>query len=179
METLPDVSNLLLTGKPGSGKTTVIRSAIEGLNGAGGFFTGEERGEDGSRTGFSITTLDGRTGVLARVGLKSPVRVSKYGVNVHDVEEVAADAVERAVRDDSVTLVVIDEVGAMEIASERFRAAVREALDSDKLVLGTIQLKQNQFLDLIRARPDVHVAMVDASTREVLPDLVRSWLKAV
>jgi nucleoside-triphosphatase len=175
MDALPCVKNLLLTGRPGSGKTTIVSRATEGAASAGGFFTGEVR-ENGVRTGFSIRTLDGRSGTLASVGTRSPVKVSRYGVNLHDVDEVAAASVERAVRDDAADLVVIDEIGAMEIASERFRAAVREALDCPKRVLGTIQMKENQFLDLVRARQDVHVERVDSSTREVLPGLVRDWL---
>lgn len=173
-----ETQNLLLTGRPGSGKTTVIMSAIRGASGAGGFYTGELR-EGGERVGFSITTLDGRTGTLASVGLASPVKVSRYGVNVRDVDEVAADAVERAIRDPSVAFVVIDEIGAMEIASVRFREAVRAALDSPKPVLGTIQVKQNQFLDLVKERPDVTVVRVDSSSRERLPTQVRDWVERI
>lgn len=170
-----EAGNLLLTGRPGSGKTTVIARSLEGFEGAGGFYTGEVR-EGSTRTGFSITTLDGRSGTLAAVGLRSPVKVARYGVNLADVEDIAADSVERAVSDERVRLIVIDEIGAMEIASSRFRSAVRQALDNPKPMLGTIQQRKDQFLDLVRDRPDVLVLKVDSSTREVAPALVRDWL---
>ena len=67
----------------------------------------------------------------------------------------------------------------MEIASVRFREAVRAALDSPKPVLGTIQVKQNQFLDLVKERPDVTVVRVDSSSRERLPAQVRDWVERI
>lgn len=176
MDDLEAVSNLLLTGKPGSGKTTLIVNAVAGLQGTGGFYTSEVR-EEGQRVGFSISALDGPVGVLARIDARSPVKVGRYGVDLRDLEEVAAASVERALDDPSTDLVVIDEIGAMEIASARFRSAVSRALDSPKRVLGTIQIRQNQFLDLIRARGDVKVVKVDSSSRIVLPELLRSWLE--
>jgi nucleoside-triphosphatase len=72
--------NLLFTGVPGCGKSTLIEKIIEKLDRpACGFFTREIR-ERNRRVGFSITTLDGRSGILARVGSGGPYRVGKYGV---------------------------------------------------------------------------------------------------
>ncbi|MBU1670711.1 MAG: AAA family ATPase [Actinobacteria bacterium] len=173
---VPDAINLLLTGKPGSGKTTIVRSVLASRGDAGGFFTGEMR-EAGTRTGFSITTLDGREGVLARKGLRSPVKVGCYGVNIEDVEGVAASALEDALDDGAVRLLVIDEIAAMEIASGRFRRAVIRALDDPRPVLGTIQLRSNQFLDLVRAREDVAVLHVTSVNRDELPAVVEEWLR--
>ncbi|MFH1149195.1 MAG: nucleoside-triphosphatase [Actinomycetota bacterium] len=173
---VPDAINLLLTGKPGSGKTTVIRSVLASRGDAGGFFTGEVR-ETGVRTGFSITTLDGRRGVLARKDLRSPVKVGPYGVNIEDVEGVAASALEDALENGSVRLLVVDEIAAMEIASERFRRAVIRALDDPRPVLGTIQIRSNQFLDLVRDRADVGVLHVTSANRDAMPGVVEEWLR--
>jgi nucleoside-triphosphatase len=173
---VPEALNLLLTGKPGAGKTTIIRSALAGRRDAGGFFTGEVR-EAGARTGFSITTLDGREGLLARKGLRSAVKVGQYGVNIEDVEGVAVSALEAAIDDGAIRLLVVDEIAAMEIASERFRRAVLGALDDPRPVLGTIQSRHNQFLDLIRARGDIAVLHVTAANRDRLPAVVEDWLQ--
>ena len=73
---------ILLTGRPRVGKTTIIKDVVRKLPGrAGGFYT-EEMRERGRRQGFKIVTLDGREGILAHVGIKSRMRVSKYGVTV-------------------------------------------------------------------------------------------------
>jgi len=46
----------LLTGKPGTGKTSLIKQAVAGMRGkAGGFYTEEIRSE-GVRQGFRLVT---------------------------------------------------------------------------------------------------------------------------
>lgn len=172
---IPDTRHLLLTGKPGCGKTTVIRRAVDGRSDAGGFYTGEIR-EGGNRTGFSITTLDGRSGILAGTGVESGIHLGRYGVNVTDIDEIAASSVEAAVSGDVVSVVVIDEIASMEMASDRFRRAVLMALAGGKSVLGTIQARSHPFLDGIKSHPDVSVIEVNVGNREELPALIREWL---
>jgi nucleoside-triphosphatase len=79
---------LLIEGRPGSGKTTAARRLVSLLADKGanvtGFTTAEIR-EGGSRIGFSIETIDGKTGVLAHVDLEGP-RVGKYAVDVRAFE---------------------------------------------------------------------------------------------
>jgi len=158
--------NLFVTGRPGVGKTTLILKVLERLGtDAGGFFTREIR-EGGRRLGFTIADLGGDTGVLAHVDQKSLYRVGKYGVNRRDLERVGVPAIERAVEGSS--LVVMDEIGRMELCSPAFRSAVEKALDSPRTVFGTIQDRRNQFLDSVRARPDVTVLRVTVENRDAL-----------
>jgi nucleoside-triphosphatase THEP1 len=84
-----NTKNLLLTGPPGCGKSTLIEKLIARIDQPmTGFFTGELR-DRGRRVGFSITTLCGKQGVLAHASSKSPVRVGKYGVNVEAIDQMA------------------------------------------------------------------------------------------
>jgi nucleoside-triphosphatase len=174
-QSIPDTQNLLLTGKPGCGKTTVIRRAVEGRSDAGGFYTDEVRDGD-RRTGFSITTLDGRSGMLAGTDISSGIRLGRYGVNVPDIDEIAASSIESAVATDSVNTVVIDEIASMEMASDRFRKAVLTAIFGNKKVLGTIQARSHPFLDGIRTHPGVSLVEVRHHNRETLPGLIGEWL---
>lgn len=167
--------HLLLTGRPGCGKTTLIREATEGRDDAGGFYTGEIR-EAGKRTGFSITALDGRKGILAGVDIRSEIKVGRYGVNIGDIDGIAASAVEDAVSDPRVRTIVIDEIASMELASRRFKETVRFSLDSGKRVLGTIQAKRIPFLDSIRSRSDVRIIEVNPGNRYALKGLLAEWL---
>jgi len=64
----------------------------------------------------------------------------------------------------------------MELCSERFKEAVRKALDSGKPVLGTIQMKSHPFLDEIRSRSDVRVLEVKEGKGEEVLEEVKGWL---
>jgi len=160
--------NLVLTGKPGVGKTTVVIRVVEQLRNRlhlAGFTTAEVRDAAGHRLGFRITTLDGREGEFARVGLASRVRVGRYGVNLEEFERLALPALAR--RD--VDLIVMDEIGKMECASGRFRRAVEDALDAPVNVLATLGVGRLPFFQAIRERPDVELFSLTERNREALP----------
>lgn len=165
----------LLSGAPGAGKTTLIRQAIAAVKGrAGGFYTGEIRGQ-GVRQGFEIITLDGSSAILAHVDIQSPYRVSKYGVDTDNLDKVGVVALRRAIQECEV--VVIDEIGKMELFSVAFREAVLEALESGKKVLGTIMLPPHPWAEQIKRDPRVKVLLVSrANHQQVLEELLR-WLE--
>jgi nucleoside-triphosphatase len=159
--------NLLLTGKPGVGKTTLIERALDQLRGSlllAGFTTTEIRGPGGERLGFRMLTVEGKQAELARVGLQSRVRVGRYGVNVEAFERLALPELAR--RD--VDLIVIDEIGKMECASGRFRRAVEDALDAPVNVLATLGIGHLPFFQAVRERPDVELLALTERNRDAL-----------
>jgi nucleoside-triphosphatase len=81
------IKNILITGKPGSGKTTLFGRLAEALRHLGpvGFYTQEIR-ESGVRKGFTLNGLDGSCGLLAHVDLSGEFRVGRYGVDVAGFE---------------------------------------------------------------------------------------------
>src|SRR5262249_53832419 len=154
----------LLTGRPGVGKTTCVRRTLERLHvRAGGFFTAEMRVR-GTRVGFALETLDGQRATLAHVKRAGPPRVGKYGVDVAALERVGVPAIRAAVR--ARRLVVIDEIGKMELASAAFRAAVEEALARDARILGTILAAAHPWADTVKRHPSVTLIEVTAANRE-------------
>jgi nucleoside-triphosphatase len=166
--------HLLLTGKPGTGKTSLVREAVARAKvKAGGFYTEEIR-RGGVRQGFRLVTLDGREAVLAHVDFSSPHRVSKYRVDLDSLNRVGVSAIKQALVE--CDLIVVDEIGKMELLSPQFREAVRWAIDSDKRVLGTIMLHPDPFCDALKAHPKVRVITVTRENRDgILKEMV-NWL---
>jgi len=165
----------LLTGEPGVGKTTIIKQALEhARTKAGGFFTEEIR-DHGVRRGFRIIALDGQSAILAHTDFKSPHRVSKYGVDIEGLDRVGVTALKDAIRD--CDLVVVDEIGKMELFSPSFRGAVLEALDSGSRVLGTIMFSSHPVADDIKRHPNVAVVSVTKANREQVLSQIKRWLE--
>jgi len=167
----------LLTGSPGTGKTTVIRQAIARSKAkAGGFYTEEIR-SGGTRQGFRIVTLDGQDAILAHVDIDSHsrYRVSKYSVDIQNLDNVGVAAINQAIEESD--LIVIDEIGKMELFSPRFIEAVLKAIDSGKKIVGTIMLSPHPFADDIKRHPKVKVVQLTrADHNEVLREIL-DWLK--
>ncbi len=165
----------LLTGTPGTGKTSLIKQAIAGMKGkAGGFYTEEIRAK-GARQGFRLVTLDGEDAILAHVDTHSQYRVGKYGVNVDGMERVGVPALHKALR--QCDLVVVDEIGKMELFSANFRTAVSQIIDSGKRMLGTVTLNPHPWADAIKRHPQVNLITVTrANHGQVLTELLR-WIE--
>ena len=157
--------NLLVTGPPRCGKSTLVERVIRRLSmSLTGFFTCEIR-ERGRRTGFKIVTMDGREGVLAHEKGASRIRVGKYGVNLTDLDAIAVPAMVPSRADE---LIVIDEIGKMECYSSLFRETLLAALDSPNRVLATIALKGDPFIEQIKHRSDVALITVSEHNRDQL-----------
>jgi nucleoside-triphosphatase THEP1 len=63
-------------------------------------------------------------------------------------------------------LIVIDEIGKMELYSNRFRTIVRTILDTNRVLVATIALYGGGLIHEIKERPDVHLLTVDRSNRD-------------
>jgi len=167
----------LLSGEPGSGKTTIIREVLSKANkSAGGFYTEEIRSH-GVRRGFQIITLDGKEAVLAHISVRSPQLVSKYGVDTNNMDKVAVPALKQAIQ--SKDIIVIDEIGKMELFSASFKDAVIEALESKKKVLGTIMLASHPWADKIKERPEVEVIKVTRFNSNEVIKQVLDWIEVL
>ena len=165
---------LLLTGKPGVGKTALIKEALTGTQAkSGGFYTEEIR-IGPIRQGFRIRTLDGQEAILAHVDISSPHQVSRYRVDTETLDRVAVSALRRALKE--ADLIVVDEIGKMELLSPQFREAVMQAANSGKRVLGTIMLNPHPFADEIKRHPEVETLLVTRDNRTEVMKKVSNWL---
>ena len=167
---------LLLTGPPGIGKTTVIQTVLSGIEiDAGGFYTHEIR-KGRSRVGFSLKTLDGEEGILAHVDHRKGYRVGRYGVDIGLFETLALPALERALREKK--LIVIDEMGRMELFSQVFQQMVMRVLDQDERhLLGVIHQGRDPFSASVKRHRGVEVISVSHANRGVLPSQIITRLQ--
>ncbi|MDD1677875.1 MAG: AAA family ATPase [Methanomicrobiales archaeon] len=169
--------NFLLTGPPGSGKTTVIRAVAEGLRDLSptGFYTAEIRVR-GIRQGFELVSLEGGRSVLSDArGNHGPI-VGKYRVNIEDFEAFLSTLT----FDSSVhRLFIIDEIGKMECFSLQFRSLVITLLDSPVPLLATIPLHGNAYIEAIKHRNDVEVFLLTRENRDSMADLITEKIRKV
>ena len=156
-------NNILVTGPPRSGKSTLIEKVVQEISRpATGFFTQELR-EKGRRVGFSITTLEGKTGVLAHQSIRSTFRVGKYRVNLEDLDQIAVPSMLPSTPDQ---IVVVDEIGKMECFSRLFKETLLEILSSTNLVIGSVAIKGDRFIQSIKKRDDVSLVSITEKTRD-------------
>jgi nucleoside-triphosphatase len=114
---------LLITGAPGTGKTTVLTKTVNLLRergfSVGGMLSREIR-EGGVRVGFEIIDLETqKRGWLANIKQSNGPQVGKYRVNIDDLEAVGVQAMIHAAA--ASDIIAIDEIGPMELSSEKFK----------------------------------------------------------
>ncbi len=170
---------LLLTGRPGVGKTTVIKALVRALGErAGGFYTEEIR-QRRVRQGFRLVGLRGVQATLAHVRLKGRgrPRVGRYGVDVAAIDRVGVGALERALAQGRV--VIIDEIGKMELFSPAFKMAVLAAVDGPAPVIATVMARPQPWVDALKARPGVTLWQVTVENRDDVPSRALDWVHSI
>ena len=165
----------LITGSPGVGKTTVLLKTVDALRAkskvVGGMATREVRSA-GSRIGFELMDLSsGRSGWLARVDQEQGPIVGRYRVNLEDINSLGASAIIQAVEKSDV--VVIDEIGPMELLSQQFKQSVMKTFESSKPAVCTVHWNmKNQLVDETKRRVDAETFVVTYENRDRLHEQI-------
>jgi nucleoside-triphosphatase len=170
-----------LTGKPRIGKSTIVKAVIHRLKvegvPVGGMLTADLR-EHGRRVGFAIEDIrTGDTGVLAHVQLRTRgPSVGKYTVNLMDLDGIGARSIAEATIRPEIELIIIDEIGTMELKSRSFIEAVERALESEKHLVVTVH--QRSMHELVqRIRGTFEILEVTEANRDELPTVVMAALR--
>lgn len=159
---------LLCTGQPSCGKTTLVKKALDRIiewqdsddDGhahashptISGFYTDEVLDGSGRRVGFDIVGISSeKRGILSRKsGLPSSYpKTGQYSVDVASFEDIAlteldilqssSAASSDSGKDNTSQIIIIDEIGRMELHSKKFQAAVETLLQHPNvLVVGAI-----------------------------------------
>jgi len=134
----------------------------------------EEARTDGVRTGFKIRNLaSGEEGWLARTTLQEGLRIGNYRVNTQNLEKIGAMTLDNAARGES-PLVLIDEVGPMEMTSGFFRRALKEVLMSHKIIVATVKYgsRYAEIEEASRLATAKTVTMSPENRDQLLPELI-------
>lgn len=173
------MANILLTGPPGCGKTTVLRRLV-GLLPAGtvaGFLTEEIR-EGRARTGFLARVIGGPAVVLAEARPGGSHRVGRYRVDTRAFEEHVLGSLAGALRDPAVRYLVVDEIGKMEFLAPAFAGFITAWLDDPRPLVASVVWRPHPEADRIKERPDVEIVTITGADRDLLPARLAARLLA-
>ncbi len=155
-------TNVLITGLPHSGKSTILQKIITNYPAKVGLVTNEIR-ENNERTGFEMETYSGEKAILASASLVSPVRVSKYNVDISGLENILPIINNFNPED----LLYLDEIGQMQLYSKPFEEIARSYLDSSNICLATISsVYPHPFITEIKQRRDSILIELTLQTRD-------------
>ena len=159
--------HILLRGKPGIGKTTIIKKLCEKLprESAQGFFTIEIR-DKSERIGFDVVTLNGKRGILARKNQASQYMVGKYGIDLISFERIALPELQIH---EQTKLIIIDEIGKMECCSRNFIQQVQLLFDSRIPIIATIPIYDIPFVRILLKNHSCQIIEITTSNRDHLP----------
>lgn len=164
-----EVPRILLTGPPRTGKTTLVSRLIDAPTSRGvavsGFLTREMR-EDGDRVGFTVEEIGGPRVPLAHVGFLDGPVIGRYHVDVAAFEHLALPAIQRPAHRGGV--VIIDELGQMELLSSAFIGSFNMLLDQQIPLVATVHAGQHPVTDAIKQRPDIELLEVHADQADAL-----------
>lgn len=171
------VVRVLITGQPGCGKTTLVRKVARSLSiPLCGFFTSEIR-HGGRRVGFEMESFAGDKAVMSHIDIKSPYRVGKYGVDIESMERIAAFEIEIALSENR--LLIVDEIGKMELFSQRFKDLILKVFQTDIPFLGTILYKPHPFCDRLKDSRGIKLLTLRMSEHDKTYAKIIRWLENI
>jgi nucleoside-triphosphatase len=159
------IKNLLLTGAPGVGKTSLIRKLSEIFKefNPTGFYTAEVV-EDGTKSGILVFNLQGDGRVLAGTNVKSRYVAGRYRIDVKSFDNLLDDVFSP---EKKTGLYFVDGIDKVECQSRKFSKLIIELLNSDKPVVASIADKGTGIISEIKKRDDVKLLDITPDNREL------------
>lgn len=165
------MNNILIEAKPGIGKTTLLRTIAYRIRHLklGGFYTKEIR-ENNKRVGFKVETFSGQSGILSHIKFNTVPKVGKYRIDIPSFERIGVKGLKLALSESQIIL--IDEIGKMELFSEKFKETLMQCFESDKKVIATIMSHSHPFVDELKHRSDVQIFKLTLENRNRIGSVI-------
>jgi nucleoside-triphosphatase len=168
--------NILITGVQQSGKSTLLENVLLQYPFRTGLVTKEIRDDDRVRVGFEMETHGGDRGILAHTNFDTPHRISKYVVDLTDLEHLIPKISGFSAGD----ILYLDEIGQMQLLSDDFRRLVMRYLDAENIFVGTLSaVHHDDFTDSIRKRADVIIVEISKDTRQEKEQFVSQLIRKI
>ncbi len=180
---MDDIPKIGITGMPNVGKTQTLQKIIGFMEADGyvsqGMITEPILDDDDNRIGFYVQNYQTKEKkIFAHVDFEEKEKVGKYGIDISVLEEIGIPAIKEAVTNEEIHIIIIDEIGKMEMLSESFCETVVEALDSDKPIMITLHKKsRTPLLQDVRRRDDIRILEVTPVNRNLLPYKIEKIMK--
>lgn len=167
--------NILITGMPKSGKSTILKKLIKKFDLKVGFVTNEVRKGD-ERVGFELETHNGEKSMLANINFKTKFKVSRYFVDIKNLDEIISKVDKFDERD----LLFLDEIAEMELSSEKFKVLVKKYFDSPNTCIATLsKVYSDDFIEDIKKREDVLLIELNEENRGEKEKYLESLLSKI
>lgn len=167
--------NILLTGLPRSGKSTLLAKLILDHKKRVGFVT-HEVCENGERIGFEIETSLGGKSAIANMHFETNFKVSKYFVEPSNLDFMLP----RISKFGSEDLLFLDEIGQMQLLSKNFKKFALSYFDSPNICIATLSKVYNDdFTEQLRNRDDVIIIEISEANRELVEEYLRALISKI
>lgn len=163
--------NIVIEGLPGTGKSTLLKLVLDSYDGMmTGLITTETK-ENEKRVGFKMgihykgANENPFARTIAHVGIDSQVSVSKYRINISEINKQASERLRAGFGLNY--LLYLDEVGEMQLYSKTFTELAEAYLDAPNICIMTVSKKyKSTFIDAIKKRDDVELIELTPENRD-------------
>lgn len=164
---------ILLTGKPGVGKSSILKKVAADLKMQKyGIVAKEIKNGQGRRIGFEAISIDGKNRVFAhKSSFKTEFAVGEYYVDVEAINGFVVPELKKGLGKDN-SVVFIDEIGRMQSFSAEFLKIIRDLFASGSNLLAAIVLEDEPWSLKFKKHPGVILIEVNTENREYLEEIL-------